>query len=538
MTTGKIFRGKSSGKADPRPSGNRAVSGSQLNADSDSEDLSSSLSMLQAQVAKALLERPTMSIRAKLTLGFLLFFFLSTGATLTAYATLNRLEKKINFLEIADRYTTEIQQARRFENNFFLYGTNLEDVLDHVHNATRLLMSGKDELEGVIGREKFRLVEQHQYKYTDILEQLKVLQKDTLPGILPQHPDIEAELREHGAAMVTQALELAEGERKSVNVMLKLFKRLPLAFLTILLPLIIYTANFLARQMLRPLGRMMDATQRIANGDFTPIPPARRFRDEFTNLAIALNHMMEELQRRHDILVKSHKLRAVGTLTAGIAHELNNPINNITLTSAMLEEDYKTLDDAERSDMINDLVMQAERAGRIVRNLLDFARESEMQSQLLDVGEMIRETVRLTNNEIKLKKATVDLNIPETLPPVIGDKQLLIQVFINLILNALDAMTGGDLLKIDISKPSSSEYVIVRVKDNGKGIPEHILPNVFDPFFTTKHTGKGTGLGLSVSVGIIKKHGGDIRVKSTHGKGSTFTVLLPVTSIPAQLDHK
>ena len=122
--------------------------------------------------------------------------------------------------------------------------------------------------------------------------------------------------------MVSQSLELAEEERKGVQLMLKLFKRVPLAFLAILLPLIIYTASFLARQMLAPLSRMLSATERIAQGDFTPIPPARRFKDEFTNLAIALNHMMEELQHRHDMLVRSHKLRAVGTLTAGIAHEL------------------------------------------------------------------------------------------------------------------------------------------------------------------------------------------------------------------------
>jgi two-component system, NtrC family, sensor kinase len=321
------------------------------------------------RIERALLERPGISIRARLTLGFLLFFILSTGVTLTAWVMLNRLEKKLNFLTIADRYTTEIQQARRFEKNYFLYGTNLQEVLEHVQNATRLLTSGKIELEAVIGKEKFLQVEQHEKKYIELLEKLEALDLGKGQGTIPQHPAIEAELREHGAAMISQAIELAEEERNNVHVMLKLFKRLPLAFIAILLPLIIYTANFLARQMLGPLSRMLAATQRIAQGDFTPIPPARRFRDEFTKLAIALNHMMEELQRRQEILVKSHKLRAVGTLTAGIAHELNNPINNITLTAAALDEDYATLREEDRLDMIHDLVTQAERATRIVRNL-------------------------------------------------------------------------------------------------------------------------------------------------------------------------
>jgi signal transduction histidine kinase len=334
--------------------------------------------------------------------------------------------------------------------------------------------------------------------------------------------------------MVSQSLKLAEEERKSVTLMLKLSKRLPLGFLAALLPLIIYTANFLARQLLAPLSRMLTVTERIAQADFTPIPPARRFRDEFTNLALALNHMMEELQRRHDMLVKSHKLRAVGTLTAGIAHELNNPINNITLTAAMLEEDYKTLDDEERLDMIRDLSTQAERATRIVRNLLDFARESEMEQELVAVGQLVVETLQLTSNEIKLKKAKVECRVSPNLPPIHGDKQHLNQVFLNLVLNALDAMPGGGDLIIRVEKATEPGYIAVKVQDSGAGIPDHIVTSIFDPFFTTKHRGKGTGLGLSVSLGIVKKHGGDMRVESEFGKGTTFTVLLPITAVPAE----
>ncbi|MEW6443756.1 MAG: ATP-binding protein [bacterium] len=492
----------------------------------------------QDRVERALLERPGFSIRARLTMGFLLFFLLSTGVTVTAWVTLNRLEAKLRFLDIADRYTTEIQQARRFEKNYFLYGTNLEDVIEHVQNAAELLSSGKAELKVVVGEEKFRRIGQRQAEYLALLENLKALDRQAPGENLPEpqaRPHIEAALREHGAKMVSQALELAEEERKAVHLMLKLFKRLPLAFLAILLPLIIYTARFLARQMLGPLSRLLQATERIAQGDFTPIPPVRRFRDEFTNLAIALNHMMEELDRRHDILVRSHKLRAVGTLTAGIAHELNNPINNITLTAAMLEEDFGTLSDAERLDMIHDLAMQAERAGRIVRNLLDFARESEMQSALLDVSKLVDETLQLASNEIKLKKVRVRLGVPDNLPPIYGDHQHLSQVFLNLILNALDAMASGGLLEIDVAKGSDPGFLAVRVRDTGDGIPEHVLPYIFDPFFTTKHPGKGTGLGLSVSLGIIKKHGGDIRVASRVGEGTVFTVLLPITAIPAEL---
>lgn len=493
----------------------------------------------QDHVEQALLGRPSISIRARLTLGFLLFFLLSTGVTVTAYLILDRIEGKLRFLDIADRYTTEIQQARRFEKNFFLYGTNLDDVIEHVKNAADLLTSGKSELRAIVGEEKFRRIGQHQERYMALLERLKALEEEQNgAGRPPASPELEAALREDGAAMISQAFELAEGERRAVHTMLQFSKRLPLGFLAVLLPLIIYTAQFLARQMLGPLGRLLAATERIGQGDFTPIPPARRFRDEFTNLAIALNHMMEELERRHDILIRSHKLRAVGTLTAGIAHELNNPINNITLTAAMLEEDYKALSDEERLDMIHDLATQADRASRIVRNLLDFARESEIQSELLDVGVLVQETLQLATNEIKLKKVKAIFRAPENLPPIYGDRQHLSQVFLNLILNALDAMQEGGRLEIEIGKSPDPGFLALQFRDNGKGIPEHVLPYIFDPFFTTKQRGKGTGLGLSVSLGIVKKHGGDIRVQSREGQGTVFTVLLPVTAVPAELKSR
>ncbi len=536
MADDKVLNGGSAPASDTAPGASPDQAASDGGSAAASEKWSPAAFPLtmQEQLDRAMLERPGISIRARLTFGFLLFFLLSTGITVSAWVTLNRLEQKLKFLEIADRYTTEIQQARRFEKNYFLYGTNLQEVQPHVKNASMLLTSGKEELERVIGEPKFLMVENHLGEYAQLLEKLQGLDRDRLPGAIPQHPEIEAELREHGAAMVSQSLDLAEKERKSVDLMLKLSKRLPLAFLAVLLPLIIYTANFLARQMLGPLSRLLAATERIAKADFTPIPPARRFRDEFTNLAVALNHMMEELQRRHDLLVRSHKLRAVGTLTAGIAHELNNPLNNITLTSAMLEEDYETLDDEERLDMVRDLSAQAERATRIVRNLLDFARESEMEEEPVDVGQLVDKTLQLTSNEIKLKKAKVECRVNPNLPPIHGDKQHLNQVFLNLILNAVDAMPSGGILEVVVGKSTEPGYIAVDVKDNGDGIPDHIVTSIFDPFFTTKHRSKGTGLGLSVSLGIVKKHGGNILVESKVGTGTTFTVLLPITAVPAE----
>ncbi len=487
------------------------------------------------------LHRPILGIRTRLSLGFLSLFLVAVAVTVAAYFMLSRLEVRLRFLEVADRYTMEIQQARRFEKNYFLYGTNLQDVQEHLSNARLLLTSAEPEAGKVLPPSSISHMHDHLDRYESLIGRLAAL--DAGPGRRrgKEGPAIEVELRNHGSQVVAFAMELSQQEKTSVEATLSLFKRLPLIFLAALLILSVIIANFLARQMLAPLTRLGAAAQRIAQGDFTPMQPARWYRDEFSNLAWALNTMVNELARRQKVLVQSHKLRAVGTLTAGVAHELNNPINNIVLTAEMLKEDYPALSDAQRLDMVNDLVEQAERSQKIIRNLLDFARESKIQRERLDLGDLLRGTTGLAANQIRLSGAKILMEIPENLPPVYGDKQSLSQVFLNLLLNAPDHAVGkGGHIIISAQEARERDFVLVKVSDDGRGIPAHVLPHIFDPFFTTKGKGKGkgTGLGLSVSLGIVRQHGGDIHVESEPGKGTSFTVLLPVAKVPGLGEEK
>ena len=228
-------------------------------------------------------------------------------------------------------------------------------------------------------------------------------------------------------------------------------------------------------------------------------------------------------------------MRAVGNLTAGVAHELNNPLNNIILTSEVLKDDFENLSQEEILDMINDLVTQGERAQKVVKNLLDFARESETQTDYFGIDKLINDTLELAKNQIKLSKIKLEVKIGENLPPIYGDPELLKQVFLNLFLNAIDAMSGGGLLTVDVAKEKDTGFMAIKIADTGEGIPGHILGSVFNPFFTTKPTGEGTGLGLAVSRGIIENHGGDIEVESVLKEGATFTVHLPIVPIPADI---
>jgi len=285
----------------------------------DSEARNPSIEDIESRARRALIERPSFSIRSRLLLGILLLFVISAGAEITSIITLEKLQNKTQFLGVADRYTNEIQQARRFEKNFFLYNTDLQFVFDHVSAAESLMASSEGELRSVLGQENLKTLRLHLQRYKELLHQLETVDASTMGS--PQNQEIENELRRHGSEMISFAIDLSEKELKTVKAMFRWVKIIPLLFLAVLLILGIYMANFFNRQINRPLSRLMKLTQRISVGDLTPIMPARKYRDEFTNMNLALNHMMYELNRRQEQMIESHKLRAIGTLTAGIAHD-------------------------------------------------------------------------------------------------------------------------------------------------------------------------------------------------------------------------
>ncbi|MFH1739110.1 MAG: ATP-binding protein [bacterium] len=483
---------------------------------------------------KALEERPKISIRMQIYFSFALSLIVILGIGIPLIMTMRMMESKIEFLGIADNYLFEIHNARRFEKNYFLYGTNLSDALDSVRHAETILKKDFNQLKMGIEKDVKGNILPQLERYAELLASLTRKAGDQELGE-SEKTRIESELRRHGQEMIAFAEDLMHREKMDLRKMSVVSRYVYAYSLLFLLLFIVFNNYFLGRRILSPINRFVKYAQRIADGDYTPIMPARPYRDEFSDLAIAFNHMIDELDHREDILVQSHKLRAVGTLTAGVAHELNNPVNNITLTAHMLLEDYKDLSDEERLDMVNDVVGEVARCKNIIRSLLDFARESESTVKPLDLGEVIEETVTLASNQINLKGARVNVDVRPRLPRIYGDMQQLSQVFLNLILNALDVTQKGGRIDILVGPSEDPMFLAVRVTDYGSGIPDHILPSIFDPFFTTKSKRGGTGLGLAVSQGIIAKHGGRIDVTSKVGMGTTFTVTLPVTSFAINL---
>jgi two-component system, NtrC family, sensor kinase len=479
---------------------------------------------------KELLRRPSFGFRAQIIVAFMIIFFLALGITAGAMVAVDRIQAKISLMQSWDGFLFNIEQARRWEKNFFLYGTNMEDALQNARQAQEILGENMENISRIASPERIELLENHMKTYLSLLVELRSSQ-DAVLGQEIDLDDIENKLRGYGAKMVEAAVELVESEQSSINSLMNLLQKVPVIFMVGLLFLTFYVAHFLSRRFMGPLNRLISHTRRIAQGDFTPIMPVYKYRDEFTIVELAINRMLNELEHHHESMVESHKQRAIGTLTAGVAHELNNPLNNIMLTAHTLLEDFQEVSDVEKIDMLKDIIGETDRSRNIVRNLLDFTRESESVSEVIDLGTLVRSTTSLALNQAKVSGIDLDVDVDPGLPHIRGDKQQLKQVFLNLIINALDAVESVDRERkvlVTVKKhPSTRGFLNVCVHDNGEGIAEPVKARIFDPFFTTKPVGKGNGLGLSVSQGIVKKHGGRIEVQSQEGQYTKFNVVLP-----------
>jgi signal transduction histidine kinase len=234
----------------------------------------------------------------------------------------------------------------------------------------------------------------------------------------------------------------------------------------------------------------------------------------------------EELERR---LMQADKLSSIGLLAAGVAHEVNTPLAVISTYAQMLAKQIS--DDAQKAPLLEKITRQTFRASEIVNSLLNFSRTSPTELGPVDLNKILRETGTLVEHQFAAAGIAADFTLEETLPRVRGNSGKLQQVFLNLFLNARDAMESGGRLSVTTSSNDGS--VRVSVSDTGSGIAAENLPRIFDPFFTTKGAKRGTGLGLSVSYGIVREHGGDIAVESKLGQGSRFLLVFPQVAAPA-----
>jgi two-component system NtrC family sensor kinase len=275
----------------------------------------------------------------------------------------------------------------------------------------------------------------------------------------------------------------------------------------------------------------------LANTFNTMASDIKRYKDNMENWTRALEEEIQkktsEIMKAHDQLINAEKLASLGRMAAGVAHELNSPLTGIvTFAHLMLKrippENTQDIEDLEV------IIEQAERCSKIIKSLLGFSRKTSAEKVFVNINSLTENTISMVRNQAKFHNIKFNLNFDESIPQIPTDPNQLQQVFINLLINAADAMNERGQVtvatRVSSDTASGKKYVEVEFTDTGPGIPEEHLGRVFEPFFTTKPVGKGTGLGLAVSYGIIKKHGGNVFVRSEMGKGASFFVRLPVES--------
>lgn len=477
------------------------------------------------------------SLQGKVTLGYYAVAAIILVASLFFIGELRALEARVVLGErVTDLFDT-VLEIRRFERNYFLHHQDADRRENdrYIGIARELLRVNRPDFLAIAP--KVRL-EELQALLGEYQEKMSAL-AGTL-GNQNQVALLEPRIRALGKQVVSITGDMSSSERRQIQASLASFRTLLIVVIFCMALLVVVIGRILSQRVVRPLKEMEASVAAIsANRRETLAAPSDD--REIISVIQAFNHMLKELDIRQKSLMRSERLVSLGTMLSGVAHELNNPLSNISTSCQILQEEVDENDAATQKMYLQQIDQQTERARNIVRSLLDFSREKPFTKESVSLRHLVQQTVRFVRGEVSAK-SVVQLDIPEDLI-VEADEQRLQQVFVNLIRNALEGLEPGGRIMITarcmcVDGPPEGtalgsgcedrgEVVEISIEDNGPGIPPDILPRIFDPFFTTKDVGHGMGLGLFVVYEIVDEHGGCIAVESEPGQGASFRIRLP-----------
>lgn len=308
-------------------------------------------------------------------------------------------------------------------------------------------------------------------------------------------------------------------------------------------------AVILSRRITNPIHSLIREVKKIGRGELSqPIKIQTRnevktladefelmrqkLMDSYANLESKIEERTEALREAQFQISHQEKMASLGIMAAGVAHEIGNPLTSISSMAQLIK---RKSDDDSVVEYLNTILENINRISRIVRELVDFARPSSYEANYVNVNELIENAVSIVKYDRRAKHVDIELDLSRDLPELYLVADQLLQVFINILINAVDAL-GGDKSKIYVRSYQKEDFIYMEFEDTGVGIPEDNISKIFEPFFTTKAVGKGTGLGLSVSYGIVKNFGGTIEVKSVIGQGSRFTIKIPENTEEAEYE--
>jgi len=512
-----------------------------------------------------------MSLKKKIILSFLTSAFIIAVLAAFEYINFIQIKKEIIFLEATDTIRSKSLQLRRHEKNFFLTGdlNEVKSVRDYLKQLDDILAGNRypDSTGGLLSlrekideysrrfnhidkivydfRNKFDRIKPFHMQYSvffriiettflerplvnaELIENIFHLKKDN-PAIRNLY-ELDSEirtLRKDGEEILAMSKELDKTAREKVDGFIRRSQIAILIFFTVFLIAGGGAFLYVTGNVVKRLNLLTAVVERTGGGDFSKMAVGRlRWgdNDEVGVLIQKFNSMEEQLIQREKELLQSKKLAAIGTLASGVAHELNNPLNNIYTTAQRLLKKSEDECPAFIKKGLDDIFGQTMRVKSIVSDLLEFARGRELNPRPVELRSLVTGVYKHIGLSRSMDKVRFHLEFHPEEIVIYADQEQMERVFINLISNAIDAVSGeGSIIVRAVEEDAN---IRIRLSDTGRGISHEAVEKIFEPFYTTKD--KGTGLGLAIVFNIIQKHNGEITVESEEGRGTAFIITLP-----------
>ena len=439
---------------------------------------------------------------------------------IVAFQFLELMLAKLQFVEIADDLNASFLGMRLSEKNYFLYGdpSFLKDIEVELDDSIASISSVQENIIRAVGESKYEELRRSVKEYKEAIQKAEA--SNASDG------NMQKTVRESGRKLREFSAKIVSLERTKVNDILSHSKKVLFYFFCVIILVAMVATYLFFSKFLSSLKSIERTATCISQGDFCKVEGSITG-DELGSVMAAINSMSAELDSRYEQIVQSRKLASLGILTAGVAHELGNPLNNIALVAQSYIELADHLSKEETVSYMKTIEEETERIEKIVQDLLHFSKPKKANFKETEINRVVEKSLKLVRNMLHVSAIEAKLDLREGLPLVYIDENRIQEVLINLIINAIQVLSPGGLVTVGTHLEEKGEYVVIEVRDTGPGIlPEH-LPHIFVPFFSTKGV-RGTGLGLSVSYGIIKNHNGNMRVESKVNVGTTFFIELPV----------